>query len=118
MHRRWWHRFVFWVWRRFVREQVAAGWIGLRDWESNIWTIRGLRITDELIRGWATDWPVGKVVRLDKREDGVCTFAALPEDLCVVVRAETADAIAALRRAMDNLNHGAPRLREIRSTKE
>ena len=67
-----------WLWRRYVDRCVQRGIMAILDWQTDTWTIRGVKISDNLIQGWAEGgWPIGEVTKLIKREDGILTFERL-----------------------------------------
>jgi len=71
----WLHRLQRRLWWRVLKASSRAGVLALLDERSHTWTIRGVKISDELIRGWAEGgWPIGAMTRLVKREDGMVTF--------------------------------------------
>jgi hypothetical protein len=48
---------------------------GIAYLESGVWNIRGVKISDDLVKGWAKGgFPIGTQIELVSREDGVLTF--------------------------------------------
>ncbi len=48
---------------------------GVAYLEGEVWNIRGVKIADDLVKGWAKGgFPIGIQIELVKREDGVLTF--------------------------------------------
>lgn len=61
---------------------VRTGYAAILDVHTQTWKLHGLRISDELVRAFAEDGilPVGSIIELTKREDGVLTFRLIDRE--------------------------------------